>query len=98
MNGQVFFTKIKTIYTRSHTHLYGNYYFEKWLPKKNGKQNYQFEFMGNRKSIPQDWLIQAKNDMNLGVIVDREWFNINFKCCNNDDCRASVAIYLLSNH
>ena len=52
----------------------------------------------NVKSIPKLWLVDAKNAQNGGETINRNWFNHHFNRNNFNDCRASVARWLLQNH
>lgn len=97
MDGSEFCNFLQSIYTRQDQLLYGNFSFEKWLPKDN---TYSFQFMGKtqRKSIPQNWLIDAKNAQGRGEVINRNWFNNNYNEKNFNDCRASIAMWLLKSH
>jgi hypothetical protein len=98
MDGTEFYDFLREIYFVNGQHLYGNYSFNNWLPKMDGTHSFQFNGNIPLKSIPKIWIIDAKNAKNNGEIINPNWFN-NFYGENNfDDCRANVAIWLLTNH
>ncbi|MDX6189305.1 hypothetical protein SGQ83_08110 [Flavobacterium sp. Fl-318] len=96
MTGIEFYTFLRSNYIQDGQQLYGNYSFKKWLHKKDSQS---FQFNGNKplKSIPKNWLIDAKNAKNRGEKIDRNWFNNFYEKQNFNDCRASVAIWLIEN-
>jgi|GEM_PF-3073324 hypothetical protein len=106
MNGEDFYTLLRKVYhDNKNQHIYDNRHFVRWLPKKNvGTSNFQFKFPSknnekdNVKSIPKLWLVDAKNAQNGGETINRNWFNHHFNRNNFNDCRASVARWLLQNH
>ena len=98
MNGEEFYQFLMEFYHVPNQFIYGNVYFVQWLPKNDGSFNLQFRFLNNEKSIPKQWFVDVKNAMNAGEPINRNWFNIHFDQNNFNDCRASVAIYLLQNH
>ncbi|WP_395056168.1 hypothetical protein [Flavobacterium sp.] len=77
---------------------YANYSFNSWLEQNNDLNSFKFNGNNPMKSIPKAWLIDAKNAMNNGENINRNWFNNFYNAENNDDCRASVAMWLLNNH
>lgn len=97
MNGQNFYISLLNFYNTAGKHLYGNYSFSGWL-QKNNSRSFQFNGKTQKKSIPQSWLVAAKDAQNNGTIITREWFNNQFNESNCNDCRASVAMWLLKNH
>ena len=98
MTSTQLFNVLRTCYTVNGQHLYGNYSFSQWLIKKDGTLSFQFNLLKQKKAIPQQWLIEAKDALNRGVEVDREWFNTQYGRKHNNDCRASVALWLLAYH
>lgn len=97
MNGDELLEHLKHKYNTPNKPIYGNRYFLKWLTKKDGKVNFQFQFLSNIKSIPQDWIREAQNAKNSGNGIDRSWFNFYFKGNHFNDCRVSVVLWLLEN-
>ena len=97
MNGQNFYNRLVTSYNNAGQYLYGNYSFSAWLTKGTS-HSFQFKGKNQKKSIPQEWLIAARDAQNNGIIITRDWFNKQFSESNNNDCRASVAMWLLNNH
>ncbi|WP_123923437.1 hypothetical protein [Flavobacterium tructae] len=97
MTGIEFYTFLQSIYTQDGQPLYKNYSFKKWLHKKDSQS---FQFNGNKavKSIPKYWLIDSKNAKNRGEKIDRNWFNNFYKQQNFNDCRASIAIWLIEKY
>ena len=93
-----FFNFLRKHYTINGQHLYGNYSFSQWLLKKDNTLSFQFNLLKQKKAIPQQWLTEAKDALNRGVKVDREWFNTQYGSKHNNDCRASVALWLLEQH
>jgi len=98
MNGQEFFQFLMQFYYLENQQINGNWHLVRWLPKNDGTFNFQFQFLNNRKSIPQNWLVDAKNAINNGETINRTWLNRRFNESNFNDCRASLAIWLLQNH
>ena len=85
---------LKSKYNKENIPLYKNYVFKKWLIKSDGSENFQFKFLSNQKSIPFIWLIESEEVKVKGQLLDRDWFRKRFGV---DDCRASVAIWLIKN-
>ena len=81
----------------------GNNIFLSWLHKPNHTFSFRFQFPKkkkkgfNEKSIPCRWIIEAKNESNDGVIIDRKWVKKMYGK-SAGDCRATVLIWLLENH
>lgn len=95
MDGYTYFLSLMNIYKGNNQFLFGNYSFNAWIKKKDNTFNFQFNGNRPKKSVPQKWLIDGKNAMNKGYNIDRSWFLNNFGV---NDCRVSVAIWLLHNH
>jgi hypothetical protein len=94
MNGIDFFNFLRQHYQQG-IYLYNTYSFIQWIAKADG--TFSFQFTNNPpKAIPQQWIIAAKNDMNNGIAIDRDWF-MQFGE-NANDCRASILMWLLNNH
>jgi hypothetical protein len=95
MNGISFIQYLKTRYKIPGEILINQYSFNKWLCKSDQSISLQFNGCTPKKSVPQKWLITAKNHKNKGVTINRRWFIDNFQV---NDCRVKVAIWLISNH
>lgn len=98
MNGEEFYQYLMNTYYLGNQHINTDRFFLSWLPKDDGSFSFQFKFLNNIKSIPRAWLVEAKNADNDGEIITRDWFNKHFGQDNLNDCRASLAIWLLNNH
>ncbi|MEN2416411.1 hypothetical protein [Flavobacterium mesophilum] len=98
MHGTEFYDFLTEIFLVNGQNLYGNFSFNRWLPKNDGTNSFQFQGITQRKAIPKTWLVDAKNAKNNGEIINRKWFNNFYGNNNYDDCRASVAVYLLTNY
>lgn len=95
MNGVDFFIFLRNIYNTNNQVLFSQYSFCRWIAKRDGSFSFQFNGCTPKKSIPQNWLVVAKNQLNNGVQVDRVWFRNNFQA---NDCRVSIALWILNNH
>ncbi|WP_298137124.1 hypothetical protein [Flavobacterium sp.] len=98
ITGEEFYNLLRKKYNVDGQKLYGNYSFKKWLKKES--DSYSFQFNGNNplKSVPKNWLVEAKDVKNKGGTINRNWFNEHFQKTNFNDCRASVAIWLIENN
>jgi hypothetical protein len=95
MNGLAFLQFLRNFYQNEGQVLFNQYFFNRWLNKSDGTTSFQFKGCSPKKSIPQNWLIHAKNQLNNGAQIDRDWFRQNFQV---NDCRVSIALWLLDNH
>lgn len=95
MNGIYFLQFLYSHYQHQGQILVNHYSFNTWLQKNDGTISMQFNGCLPKKSIPQIWLIVAKDQFNTGVNIDRRWFKENF---NANDCRVKVALWILENH
>lgn len=98
MTGIDFYNFLRSYYTQNGQVLYGNYSFKQWLLKNDNTCSFQFNGNNPVKSIPKTWLVDAKDAQNAGVQIERNWFNEFYNSNNSNDCRASIAIWLLENH
>jgi len=98
MSGEEFYQHLRKVYQRDGQKLYDNYVFYRWLPKQDGTNSFQFHGNNPKKSVPKIWLVDAKNAMNEGIVIHRNWFNEHFDNQNFNDCRASIALWLLNNY
>ncbi|MFD2937864.1 hypothetical protein [Spirosoma flavum] len=98
MTGTEFYDYLRSYYTMDGQAIYGNYSFKQWLLKANNSHSFQFNGNNPIKSISRVWLVDAKNARNAGEQIDRNWFNTFYNTDSNNDCRASVAVWLLENH
>ena len=98
MTGAQFYAFLRQLYILNGQPLYGNYSFRRWLQKNDGSFSFQFNGNNPRKAVPENWLIDSKNAQNRGEFIDRKWFNTFYGEEYFNDCRASIAIWLLENH
>jgi len=98
MTGIQFYNFLRLVYNLNGQPLFGNYSFREWILKPDG--TYSFQFNGNHplKSVPKNWIVDAKDAKNAGERINRNWFNNFYNAHNFNDCRASIAIWLLDNH
>lgn len=104
MNGEEFYQFLLGFYHIENQDIYDDRQFIKWLPNNEATANFQFRFPSrynrryNANSIPKRWIVDAKNAKNAGEVINRNWFNIHFNQNNFNNCRATVAIWLVQNH
>jgi len=98
MTGTEFYSLLRNLYQKDSQFFYGNYSSKKWLPQDDNKPSFQFKGKKQTKSIPFEWLVHAKEAQNRGEQIHRKWFNELNHSCNSNDCRASVAMWLLEQH
>jgi len=104
MNGEEFYQFLREFYHVENQHICDNRQFVRWVPQNDGTFNLKFRFPANDnqrynlKYIPKTWFVEAKNAKNEGVEITRNWFNAHFDEDHFNDCRASMAIWLLENH
>ncbi len=98
MTGVEFYDLLSEHYMQQGQPLFGNFSFENWLEKSKNSSSFQFRGKSQLKSIPKNWLIDTKDASNRKETIDRKWFNNQYNAKNFNDCRASVAIWLLENH
>jgi hypothetical protein len=80
MTGYQFYLHLREQYPRFGKYLDGNYCFESWQLKLNSM--YAFGFRGKTatsKQIPAYWIIEGKDAMNQGTLVDRYWFAYHYR-------------------
>lgn len=104
MSGEELYQSLLSLYNTENKFIHNKTQFVGWLDKSDGTKSFQFKFPSkdgtryNIKAIPQTWLINAKNTLNNGKLVDRNWFNNHFNQKNFNDCRATMALWLINNN
>lgn len=97
MTGVEFYDFLRGQFNEQGKVINNRYVFEKWLLKKDLSHSFQFKLKNQFKSVPKNWIIDSKNAKNKKETVNRNWFNKTYNKKHNNDCRASVVIWLINN-